>query len=82
LRLATVSQNCYNRRRKGGSSSFKGVYWDKEKNKWRANITHDKRRIHLGFFTTEEAAAHAYDVAAKELHKEFAVLNFPESTPV
>jgi len=44
------------------SSQFKGVSWDKQKNKWRAlcNATH------LGYHTTEEAAARAYSKYLKD----------------
>ncbi len=60
LRVATSSLNTQNQeKREGGSSIYKGVSYDKEKNVWRPSLGHE----HLGSFTTELAAAHAYDVA-------------------
>ncbi len=78
LRIATWAQNSYNKRKKEGcTSKYKGVHWDKEKGKYRASIRANGKQIHLGYFDNEEDAARAYDKAAKELHGEFAVLNFP-----
>ena len=37
-----------------------------------------KRHIRLGYYATKEEAARAYDKKAKELHGEFARLNFPD----
>jgi len=37
-----------------------------------------KRHIKLGYYATKEDAARAYDKKAKELHGEFARLNFPD----
>jgi len=37
-----------------------------------------KRHISLGHYATAEEAARVYDKAAKEIHGEFAYLNFPE----
>ena len=78
LRLASCSQNGCNRGPLVGSSSkFKGVYWNKSAAKWKAEVAYSGKRFHLGYFEDEEAAARAYDVRAKELHGEFARLNFP-----
>lgn len=58
------------------SSIYKGVTWDKEKGKWRAQIVAKKRLHRLGLFVDEIDAAEAYDRAAKELHGAFACTNF------
>lgn len=84
LRVATPSQNHANKpkqkRRKNAaefSSQYKGVYWDRPRSTWKAQLhTHGKNH-HLGRFDTEEAAARGYDVAALEMWGEYARLNFP-----
>lgn len=78
LRPATNSQNAANRRRKltTASSRFRGVSWDKKRNRWEAHIKVNQRKRHLGLFDREEDAARAYDAAASESFREFAVLNF------
>jgi|GEM_PF-36144 len=78
LRLATIAENNRNRKRLKGASKYRGVSRIKNRNKWRASITYNYRRIHLGHFDNEEDAARAYDAAAQIYHKEFAVLNFPD----
>lgn len=65
------------RSRRGSSSAFKGVSWDKSRNKWIATIKCDDRSKTLGRFDDEFAAARVYDAKAVELHGEFACLNFP-----
>lgn len=77
LRLATTSQNAHNQGARGGSSQFKGVWWKPKVSRWRASITHERKKITLGHFVNEVDAARAYDAAALRLHGEFAVLNFP-----
>ena len=81
LRLATQAQNTRNRRKKkNGSSQFLGVYFNKEKSAWDSQISSQGKRMFLGRFDNEIDAARAYDEAARKYHKDFARLNFPEST--
>lgn len=82
LRLCTQSGNAANARKRNirnGTSRFKGVQFVKKSkiNPWCAMITKDYKPTYLGVFPTEEAAAGRYDEAARLLHGEFAVLNFP-----
>jgi hypothetical protein len=62
------------------TSQYKGVCFRKDaraKNRWRAHICINYEKKCLGHFSTEIAAAKAYDQAAKKLHGEYAALNFP-----
>lgn len=78
LRIATASQNGANRRkRENCSSQYFGVYWDKGIKRWVARLTLNKEKIFGGCFIIEKDAAMAYDRIAKDAHKEFAHLNFP-----
>lgn len=84
LRAATRVQNAGNRLPSaGGSSIYKGVYWRKEGSKWSAAIGYTengrRRTVHLGFFSSETAAAGAYDVAAIAKWGAYALTNFPVS---
>lgn len=77
LRFATNSQNIANMRTRGGSSQYKGVYYDKRAGRWKAQIGFNGKRIPIGRYAFEEDAARAYDAKAAELFGEFARLNFP-----
>jgi hypothetical protein len=78
LRLATIAQNCQNRRSLSQSSSeYKGVYWNKDQEKWAAQIQRNKKNYFLGYFKNQTDAAKAYDKKAKQLFRQFAYLNFP-----
>ncbi len=76
IRLCNNSQNQMNATSKGGSSKFKGVCFDKAKNKWRAVIHLDYKTFNLGYFTTEEEAAYIYDQFATQLFGQFSLTNF------
>ena len=81
LRIATTSQNMSNRTKAiNRSSKFRGVHWCNRDKSWIAKITKNRKIRHLGNFRDEANAALAYDNAAKEIHKEFASLNFPADT--
>ncbi len=45
---------------------YNGVYWDKGRNKWKAQIAIDKRLEALGRFDLKSDAARAYDRRARE----------------
>jgi len=79
LRICSHAENIRNGKKgKNCSSSYKGVGWFKLRKKWRARIMIDYKDKHLGLFSNEIDAAKAYDEAARELHGEFARLNFPK----
>lgn len=63
-------QHCYNRKvRADSSSGIKGVY--AVRGRWRATITENGKRRHLGYFDNKEDAADAYRVVAIRLHGQF-----------
>ncbi|MEQ3644761.1 MAG: HNH endonuclease [Paracoccus sp. (in: a-proteobacteria)] len=78
LREATASENrCNVGLRADNTSGYKGVHWFKTRRKWRAEIRLCGKRRGLGYFDTSVEAAMAYDEAARQLHGDFARLNFP-----
>jgi hypothetical protein len=79
LRIVTNMQNSWNKRKQRGSysSQYKGVSWAKRPGKWHAEIYCRGRKIFIGYFDDEKAAARAYDAKAAELYGDYAALNFP-----
>lgn len=67
--------------KKGGSSQYRGVGWNRAKGMWQAYVRVNGKLRHLGFFPEgtdgEQQAARAYDEVAKAEFGEVAVLNFP-----
>lgn len=73
LRLATPSQNQFNKRRPvTNTSGFKGVSWSKNAKKWEVYITAHGERTYLGLFDKIEEAVLARTRAAHHIHGEFA----------
>lgn len=73
LRLATRSQNMMNtKKRQAGASTHKGISWDSERGKWRAEIRINGKNTRIGRFDTELEAHLAYCKAAAVLHGDFA----------
>lgn len=79
LRECLRIHNQRNRRKQVNptSSPFKGVSWHKKLGKWVAYIGTNNSRKFLGVFLYQDDAALAYDAAARDIHGEFACLNFP-----
>lgn len=76
LRKCTKSENGGNTHaRLGGSSRYKGIYWDKTRNKWVAQIKINNKRMYLGYSDNEIEATRIYNLAALKYFKQFANLN-------
>jgi hypothetical protein len=76
LRLASQSTNQANQKlRSQNSSGYKGVTWKASRNKWCAQLTHNKCYLYLGLFDSPELAAKAYDRAATEMFGAYALTN-------
>lgn len=84
LRIATSSENNANRKRGRRSfSGFRGVYFIQQDyplaRPWRAQISIGNKSRFLGYFGSAEAAAAAYDAAARKAFGQFAQMNFPQN---
>ena len=76
IRKCTHSQNMQNLPyRKGGSSKYKGVSWDKESRKWLASIKLNGIKQRIGLYLLDIDAAKAYDKVAIKLFGDFACPN-------
>jgi hypothetical protein len=76
IRVCTKAENCRNARIRGDNTSgYKGVSFHKPTKKWSASIQADKKQKHIGLFQSPQEAAFAWNIAAKEMHKDYAKLN-------
>lgn len=76
LRYVTPQQNSHNSGiSKNNSSGYKGVYFDKVRKRFQAEIMCGRKKYYLGRFDTAVEAAKAYNQKARELFGEYAFLN-------
>jgi hypothetical protein len=68
LQLVTNRFNVY-KTQGDYSSQYKGVYWDKQCNKWISNIKINKKKHYLGLFENEYDAHLAYQNALQNLEQ-------------
>lgn len=70
LRVTTRSQNMQHRavNQRNNTSGVRGVYWNKDKNAWRAQATLHGRKYHGGLHPTLEAADKAARALRAQLH--------------
>lgn len=72
LRISSHQQNMFNMKKKStNKSGVKGVHFDKRCNKWRAQTSINKKRVHIGLFDTIESAEKAISEFMVVNHKEF-----------
>ena len=72
LRRCSQSENQMNRgKQENNKSGYKGVYWCKKENKYKAQIGHKRKKYYLGSFDCPKEASKAYEAKAKEIHGEF-----------
>ena len=72
LRICTQLENVRNRSvSKNNTSGITGVIWHKNRNKWTAYITINKKQMHLGLFNTIEEAIQSRLEAEKKYFGEF-----------
>ena len=72
LRWATNQDNLANQgKKKNNTTGFKGISYNKQKNKYSARICINRISQFLGYFETVEEASRCYEVKAKEIHKDF-----------
>jgi len=73
LRICTNAQNLQNHAKLSSvnTSGYIGVYWIKDKNKWRSEIQHNENKVHLGYFINLKDAIMARINAEKEYFGEF-----------
>jgi hypothetical protein len=76
LRIVNKSINNLNSRMFcNNESGYRGVYKQKDCNRWRASISKNKKAFYIGLYKTPELAALAYNYRAIIMHGENARLN-------
>jgi AP2 domain. len=83
LRICTNQENLFNSKiSKRNKSGVTGVYFSKDKSKWVADITLNRKTIHLGAFVNKEEAILVRKAAEKKYFGKFAFkgISMPKNT--
>ncbi len=81
LRVCNAYENCCNRKlHSNNKTGFRGVVFYPLLNKYMVRIKNKNKTHCLGLYSSLIEAAKAYDIKAKQLHGEFARLNFPHTS--
>lgn len=82
LRIATRGENQRNKgKRCDNTSGFAGVYFDRSRGKFSAEIHVDRKKNFLGRFATAIEASAAYVRASVDLHGDFSPFNLARNSP-
>jgi hypothetical protein len=77
LRCTNFYGNNINRTKNDNKTSkYVGVYWNIEKQKWKAAITVNGEKIFIGYYSDQKSAALARDKVAKKSFGKYGMLNF------
>lgn len=60
-RAARKGQHVHVNKQKGATGQFVGVSWSKARSLWRARLSVNGKRVHLGYFFDESLASRAYE---------------------
>lgn len=72
LRISTHQQNMFNmKKKKTNKSGVKGVHFDNRCNKWRAQTSINKKRVHLGLFDSIRDAERVIYEFMNKNHNDF-----------
>lgn len=72
LRKCTLQENNFGRgKKKDNTSGYKGVYFNKDTQKWMARIAANNKRYYLGLFEKKEEAFKAYRKASLIYHGKY-----------
>lgn len=76
LRICTKSQNQWNREiQSNNKSGYIGVSWYSRYGKWKAHMTNNGKKIHIGYFDDKNEAAKAYNNAIKKVRDKYIITN-------
>lgn len=78
LRICSHQQNCFNSKAKRmatKTSKYKGVCWNKQKQRWCSSLGVNYHTINIYSSSVEEECAYAYNIALKAVAGDFACLN-------
>jgi hypothetical protein len=77
LRFATPGEQARNVSLNArNTTGYKGVSFLQRAQRWTASVKFEGEDYYMGVFRSPEAAAFAYDFAARALHGQFSVINF------
>ena len=79
LRVCSIQQNNMNKQsqRRNTTSQYKGVYWQKQRNKWQVQIRINGKLNYIGLYNDELTASIEYDKKALLYYGVYACINHP-----